>query len=135
NDLRVGLTLRSMARLPFLRPNLVPLEMYERYLRSMEDRRWYSNFGPLNEAFERRLVEECFDGRGALSTVNNATTGLILAIALLKRAGGRYALMPSFTFAATPLAATWAGLTPYFVDVDSRGFSMDPEALRSALRA
>ncbi len=54
-------------------------------------------------------------------TVANATLGLMLAI---KRAVGwnpraRYALMPSFTFAAGAQAALWCGLTPLFCDIDA----------------
>ena len=119
--------------IPFLRPNLVMLGKYEQYLRGMEESRCYSNFGPLNTLFEKRIRAECFNDRGALSTVNNATSGLILAMALMKRAGARYALMPSFTFAATPLAAIWAGLEPFFIDVEMDTFAMQQESLARAL--
>lgn len=46
-----------------------------------------------------------FDGIGSAVTVHNATIGLILAISQSKRPQGKYAVIPSFTFAATPLAA------------------------------
>ena len=122
-----------MTPIPFLRPHLVTLEAFEPYLRRMEQTRCYSNFGPLNDAFEKRLLADFFGGSGALTTVNNATTGLILAISLMKKPGARYAVMPSFTFAATPLAAMWAGLEPYFVDVDADTFSVSEASLAAAL--
>jgi dTDP-4-amino-4,6-dideoxygalactose transaminase len=62
-----------------------------------------------------------FGGVGACVTVCNATIGLMLA---LKHATGsqpgrrRFALMPSFTFAAAAHAALWAGLTPLLCDID-----------------
>jgi dTDP-4-amino-4,6-dideoxygalactose transaminase len=102
---------------PFLRPSVVRKEAYLQYLAAIDDARWYSNYGPLNTEFERRVRERWFQGRGAVTTVCNATIGLMLAIAESRRPGARYAVMPSFTFAATPLAAMWCGLTPYFVDV------------------
>lgn len=122
-----------MMAIPFLRPSLVTVDKYVKYLREIDERRTYSNFGPLNSLFEARMIAECFAGVGAASTVNNATTGLMLAIALAARPGARYAVMPSFTFAATPLAAMWAGLEPYFVDVRPGDFAMDESSLQRAL--
>lgn len=123
-----------MAAIPFLRPNLVKLERYQEYLRSAERSHMYSNFGPLNSLLEDRIRTEYFQDTGAVSTVNNATAGLMLAIALTKKTGRRYAVMPSFTFAATPLAAIWAGLDPYFVDVQTDNFSVSMASLRQSLR-
>lgn len=121
-----------MPKIPFLRPNLVPTEEFSGYLAGLEQNRIYSNFGPLNTRFEQRVLAEYFAGIGAVSTINNATTGLMLAISLAKRPGARYAVMPSFTFAATPLAAIWAGLKPYFVDVDPADFCLSlPELERT----
>lgn len=123
-----------MAKIPYLRPRLVPLDEFADYLRGLENNRIYSNFGPLNSRLEERIVSEYFGGKGAVTTVNNATSGLMLAIARAKRAGGRYAVMPSFTFAATPLAAMWAGLEPFFVDVDSDDFCLSLPELERALK-
>jgi dTDP-4-amino-4,6-dideoxygalactose transaminase len=106
-----------MNRIPFLRPNLVTVDDAMPYLRRMEESRIYSNFGPLNTEFESRILREYFGGVGAVTTVHNATVGLMLGIAAARRPGGRYAVMPSFTFAATPQAARWCGLEPYFVDI------------------
>jgi dTDP-4-amino-4,6-dideoxygalactose transaminase len=122
-----------MTRIPFLRPNLVTLDKYARHIRSVDESRCYSNFGPLNRLFEERVRAEFFGGTGAVLTVNNATSGLMLAIALMRRKGARYAIMPSFTFAATPLAAMWAGLEPYFIDVEPDTFAIGAQSLQRAL--
>jgi dTDP-4-amino-4,6-dideoxygalactose transaminase len=106
-----------MKPVPFLKPKLVEADDYLHYLRAIEGSRVYSNFGPLCVEFERRICAEHFDGSGAVTTVSNATIGLMLAFSAAKRAGGRFAIMPSFTFAATPQAAVWCGLEPYFVDI------------------
>lgn len=118
--------------IPFLRPNLVKKDAYLRHLEAIDASHQYSNHGPLCTEFERRVVEEAYGGHGAFSTVNNATIGLMLAMRQAKRRG-RYALMPSFTFAATPLAAQWAGLEPCFVDVDPGTWCLDPAKLRAEL--
>ncbi|MFM1987063.1 MAG: hypothetical protein RJA99_20 [Pseudomonadota bacterium] len=121
-----------MDKVPFLRPKLVELDDYAPLLAEMDRARQYTNFGPLNSRFEKRIVDEWMGGEGAASTVCNATLGLMLAISDLKRPG-RYAVMPSFTFAATPLAAQWCGLEPYFVDVDPQEWVLDQTKLRRAL--
>jgi dTDP-4-amino-4,6-dideoxygalactose transaminase len=119
-------------RIPFLRPSLVPSQSYLGLLQRIDSTHLYSNYGPLCTEFESRVIAEAYDGVGSLCTVNNATIGLVLAIQQARRPG-RYAVMPSFTFAATPLAAQWAGLDPYFVDVDPETWCLDPIKLQEAL--
>ncbi|PFI91820.1 DegT/DnrJ/EryC1/StrS family aminotransferase [Priestia megaterium] len=123
-----------MIKIPFLQPNLVKQETFTNYLSQIERSRWYSNYGPLNTLFENRVIDEYYDGNGAVITVNNATIGLMLAINQRKRPKGRFALMPSFTFSATPLAAIWCGLEPYFVDVKKDDWCMNEELVEELLR-
>lgn len=123
-----------MAHIPFLKPDVVHLDTYIHYLKQIDNNHFYSNFGPLNTQFEQRVIKEVFDGEGHCSTVNNCTSGLILAINSVKRSNARYALMPSFTFAATPLSAIWAGLEPYFIDIDPLSWEMDQEKLSAAIK-
>jgi dTDP-4-amino-4,6-dideoxygalactose transaminase len=117
-------------KIPFLRPSLVKLDELTPYLAEIESTRIYSNFGPLNTRFEKRVLEQYFDQLGAVTTVSNATIGLVLALSQCRRPKGKYVLMPSFTFAATPLAAIWCGLEPFFVDIRSDDWCMDEEILR-----
>jgi dTDP-4-amino-4,6-dideoxygalactose transaminase len=111
--------------IPFLKPNLVKKEAYMNLFSQIESSRRFSNYGPLNRLFEERVVNEVFGQAGAAVTVNNATSGLMLAISQSKRPNAKYALMPSFTFAATPLAAVWCGLEPYFIDISADDWCMD----------
>lgn len=118
---------------PFLRPNLVPHRTYAHYLDDIDSSHLYSNNGPLACRFEADVVDRLFSGCGAAAAVSSATLGLLLAIARLRRPRGRYAVMPSFTFVATPLAARWAGLEPYFVDVDPASWSVSAGEWDAAL--
>jgi dTDP-4-amino-4,6-dideoxygalactose transaminase len=122
-----------MKHIPFLKPNLPKKDAYLAYLSQIDESRLYSNYGPLNSLFESRLLSECFENQGAVTTVNNATTGLMLAISQTMRQKSKYALMPSFTFAATPLAAMWCGLEPYFIDIRKDDLCMDEEILDETL--
>jgi dTDP-4-amino-4,6-dideoxygalactose transaminase len=90
----------------------------------------FSNFGPVNAAFERDLASQVFGGVGECLTVCNATIGLMIAVrhAIESRPQSRrrYALMPSFTFAAVAQAARWNQLTPLFCDINPMDWSADP---------
>jgi dTDP-4-amino-4,6-dideoxygalactose transaminase len=118
--------------IPFLRPSLPVVDDYVHLLRSIDETHLYSNYGPLCSRFEAQTLASSFQNQGGFCTVANATIGLMLAIQLAKRKG-RYAIMPSFTFAATPLAAQWAGLEPWFVDVDPHTWCMDLNGLTQAI--
>lgn len=122
-----------MERIPFLRPKLAPIEKCMPYFKLIDNNRIYSNFGPINVQFEKKVMHEIFHDTGEVCTANNATTGLILAIHHMKRPTGKYAVMPSFTFAATPLAAIWNGLEPYFVDINPDDWCMDTQLLNEVI--
>ncbi|ANB59868.1 aminotransferase class I/II-fold pyridoxal phosphate-dependent enzyme [Anoxybacteroides amylolyticum] len=122
-----------MEKIPFLKPNLITLDSYKHYILEIDNSKIYTNYGPLNDKFEKRILSEYFNDSGAVTTVNNATLGLILAISQLKRPQGKYALMPSFTFSATPLAAMWCGLEPYFIDINEDDWFMNETQLEEVL--
>lgn len=122
-----------MITFPFLKPNLVRHSEYLKYLKRIDESRIYSNNGPLNVEFERRVKNEIFANEGGVVTTSNATVGLMLAISQIKRPKGRYALMPSFTFAATPLAAIWCGLEPYFIDIRPGDWCLDEKLLEETI--
>lgn len=90
----------------------------------------YTNFGPVNTRAEQAVTEQVFGGRGSSLLVNNATSGLMIAIREAVPATGerRYALMPSFTFAATAHAAIWCGLRPLLSDIDPETWCSSADA-------
>ena len=108
---------------PLIRPSPPPLSQAAARLREIEDSGVFSNFGPVNTRLEHDMVARLFGGEGACVAVCNATIGLMLAVqqaigAPRKPRRTRYALMPSFTFAAAAQAALWCGLVPLFCDID-----------------
>lgn len=113
--------------LPVIRSQPPRLSQHLRELEAIEASGVYSNYGPVNTCFEAELTRRFFSGTGAAVTVCNATIGLMMAIRsvigedlppLHPTPARRYALMPSFTFAATGQAAMWCGLTPLLCDMD-----------------
>ncbi|ADW71516.1 DegT/DnrJ/EryC1/StrS family aminotransferase [Granulicella tundricola] len=109
------------APLPLIRPNPPKLSHNGAALAAIEDSGIYSNYGPVNSRFELALIDKLFI-RGSCLTVCNATIGLMLAIREVieerQSPKRRFALMPSFTFAATAHAAVWNGLIPLLCDID-----------------
>lgn len=111
---------KTIKNIPVARPNPPRLSEHVRELKDVEDSGIFSNFGPVNQRFEQELAGTIF-GTGQCLTVCNATIGLMVAIRQVlgeDRREKRYALMPSFTFAAVAHAAMWNGLTPLFCDID-----------------
>lgn len=78
--------------------------------------------------YEHRVAEH-LGVRHALG-VSSCTLGLTL---VLDQYRGRHALLPSFTFMATAMAATWAGLQPVFCDVDPETWCLDPHQVEETL--
>lgn len=124
----------DMHEFPLIAPRPPRLSKLTEALRSIEARGVYSNGGPVVREFESRAVAELFGGQGAALAVNNATIGLILAIRQAAEGRrGKYALIPSFTFAATAHAAIWAGLTPILIDSNPADWAACAEAEEAAL--
>lgn len=106
-------------------------------LEAIEQSGIFTNYGPVNTELEAALTEQCFGGAGGCVTMNNATVGLILAVreAILGREGRRYAVLPSFTFAATAHAALWSGLTPLFCDIDGETWALSEDRVEALLKS
>jgi dTDP-4-amino-4,6-dideoxygalactose transaminase len=109
-------------KIPFLKPNPPKLSKLVDQLAQIEASNIFSNYGPVNTLLEQSFTERFFGGQGACVSVCNATIGLMLAIRMAiatpRDKTRRYALMPSFTFAAAAHAAIWAGLTPLLCDIE-----------------
>jgi dTDP-4-amino-4,6-dideoxygalactose transaminase len=124
-------------KIPFLAPRPARLSTLMDELEEIEATGVFTNYGPVNTRFEQALVKELF-GRGGCLTVNNATVGLMLAmrhaVGNAPASGQRFALMPSFTFAATAHAAIWAGLTPLLCDIDAQTWLARADAEEDLLK-
>ena len=117
---------------PLRKSKLPRAEEIMPYLHVIDDRRRYSNFGPLSKEFERRLAAKFGIESEQLQLVSNATTGLYLALAALDVPKGSYCAVPSLTFPATVSAVLLAGLTPLFVDIDPDSLTISAKALLRA---
>lgn len=119
--------------MPVLRPRLPSSAEILPYLRQIDERRWYSNRGPLVTQLEEQLSRHLGLGSGGVVTLANATVGLTAALLAVAPPAHSLCVMPSWTFAATPHAARAAGMDPWFHDVDSRTWALDPDAVLQTL--
>lgn len=104
--------------IPILRSSLPPFEKMIPYMKQVEANRCHSNFGKLFKLFEERMADFFGISVDQLVIVCNGTLALQAGLMALEIPYGKYCLMPSWTFSATPASAQIAGLKPLFLDVD-----------------
>jgi dTDP-4-amino-4,6-dideoxygalactose transaminase len=114
---------------PFQRPLLPQPERWLPYLAEAYAGHWFSNFGPVAEALERRLSHRL--GGRVVQTVANGTVAITAALLALDRKGP--VVCPSFTFPATLMAVLEAGCTPLLADVDPQTWEMGPAQIEAVL--
>jgi len=88
--------------------------------------------GPEVAAFEIEFAAHFVGGREVVA-VNSGTSGQHLGLLAAGVGPGDEVIVPSFTFAATGNSVALTGATPVFVDIEPDYFSLDPEAVRSAI--
>jgi dTDP-4-amino-4,6-dideoxygalactose transaminase len=88
------------------------------YLRKIEDSKWYSNFGPLNDQLALRLSEYFGVPAENICLIANATLGLQAVAESIKVQSSLIFELPAFTFAAGPSALISARRKFKFIDVD-----------------
>ena len=65
--------------------------------------------------------------------VDNGLSALELSLRALGVGAGHEVIVPAHTFTATAAAATFAGATPVFVDVDPETWTIDPRRIEDAI--
>jgi dTDP-4-amino-4,6-dideoxygalactose transaminase len=113
--------------MPIFRPRLPAFEAVAPYLRSMDESRVYSNGGPLVRQLEARYADYLGLPEGQVVAVASGTAGLTAAVTVLDESDW---LVPSWTFAASPLAVERAGKRIIFRDVLLETGMLDVTSLR-----
>ena len=94
------------------------------------ERSWYIG-GKEDEAFENAFAEYC-NVRYCVGA-GNGLDALMLALKALNVKEGDEVIVPSNTFIATALAATYVGAKPVFVEPDIRTFNIDPARIEEKI--
>lgn len=115
--------------IPVMRPLLPTADKIAPYIKKIDENRWYTNFGPVNSEFEKRLAEHFGVKPTEITTFSNATAALVTTMRGLNVPRGSYCAVPSYTFVATVGGAYNADLMPFFVDVNEQTWAVEPENL------
>jgi dTDP-4-amino-4,6-dideoxygalactose transaminase len=121
-----------MTKIPLLKPKLPDANQLLPFLRRIDQARWYTNFGPLENEFLQKLLEiqsetDTHQIHGTLTS--NATQGLELVLSALDLAPNSKVAIPALTFAATATAVRRAGHIPIALDVDRDSWLLTPEGV------
>jgi len=98
-------------------------------VKSIWERQWLTNNGPLVNTLELKLKE--YLGLDHMLYVSNGTMALQLAIKALNLTGE--IITTPFSFVATTSTIVWQGCKPIFVDIDADTFNMDPTKIEAAI--
>jgi dTDP-4-amino-4,6-dideoxygalactose transaminase len=92
---------------------------------------WVAPAGPIIDAFEVALAEQC--GRRCAVALSSGTAALHLALLAVGAGPGTVVLVPTMTFVATANAVCYTGAEPIFVDCDVQAGNLDPELTERTL--
>ena len=115
--------------IPVTKPFLPPEKEFKVYVKSIWERQWLTNNGPLVNTLELKLKE--YLGLDHMLYVSNGTMALQLAIKALNLTGE--IITTPFSFVATTSTIVWQGCKPIFVDIDAHTFNIDPTKIEAAI--
>lgn len=116
---------------PFVRPVLPRVGDWDERLQVAYSKRYFTNFGQLNNQFEELLAARFGAGDASVTLASNATIGLSAALIGLGVRGK--VVLPAFTFPATLHAILAARCEPLLCDVDPETCELCPVALSALL--
>ncbi|MEZ8700430.1 DegT/DnrJ/EryC1/StrS family aminotransferase [Vibrio cyclitrophicus] len=104
------------------------IKILTKYLESVNESGWYTNFGPLHNLLTQRL--EAYLGVDNLLLVSNGTLALQVACKTLNI---NSAITTPFSFVATTSSLLWQGIDTAFSDINLKTYNLCPIALDNAL--
>lgn len=107
---------------PLARPQLASARQVAPYLSTMDERRVYSNFGPISRALEEQIAAKLQVPASRVVAMSSATTALQGCIAVSE---GDHWHVPDFTFVASAYAVMQSRKRLTLVDVREHDFMMD----------
>jgi dTDP-4-amino-4,6-dideoxygalactose transaminase len=111
------------------KPFLPPYEEYQEYLKSIWERNWLTNNGPLVNELELQIKN--YLGLQHMLYLGNGTIALQIAIKALDLKGE--IITTPFSYVATTSSIVWEGCDPIFVDIDPMSLNIDPSKIESAI--
>ncbi len=122
-----------MTAIPFLNFNPMHQEVGQEMLHAFQDvykDNWFIT-GKKLEKFEQEYAQ--FNHTKFAVGISNGLDALHLALKSLGLSQGDEVIVPSNTFIATALAASYVGATPIFVEPDPVTYNLDPTKIEAAI--
>ena len=119
-------------RIPVCLPKLPRYTYLKGYLSQIDESRFYTNFGPLENRLKERISDEFNIKKEFLTTVSSGTQALQLILRSFNFQGGDLVLCSSWTFVATAQAIVSESLTPIFIDPSKDNWQLYPEKVKKA---
>lgn len=113
-----------MIRIPMAKPSMSRAELDA--VAEVFESGWLGE-GVHTERFEQTIAS--YTGAPHVVAVNTGTSALHLALLCAGVGPGNEVILPSFTFAADPMAVRLCGATPVFADIDPETLNMDPSRI------
>lgn len=117
-----------------MRPKLPDAEALAPWLRRIDQTRWYSNFGPLENLLRQKLGEMAGLSADQAGLFSSGTAALHLALKAMVGDRPGLCLMPSWSHLGTAAAAVLAGMRPYFLDCARESWALDLDAVEQCAR-
>ena len=111
------------------RPLIPPIEEYEKKLKEIWANKWLTNYGPLEQEFQRKLKEK-FQSKN-VELFCNGHSALDLALNALNLEGE--VITTPFTFASTTQAIIENGLTPVYADIEKEYYNLNPNNIEELI--
>lgn len=115
--------------IPVTKPFSPPIEEYQKLIKGIWDRNWFTNNGPLVQQLEQELKD--YLKVPNVLYVNNGTIALQIAIKALGIT--KEIITTPFSYVATTSSIVWEGCTPVFVDIDPQTLNIDPTKIEEAI--
>jgi dTDP-4-amino-4,6-dideoxygalactose transaminase len=110
-------------------PFMPPLNEYQERVKSIWDRHWLTNHGPLVTELEHQL--RAFLGVPHISYVSNGTIALQIGLRALEVTGE--VITTPFSYVATTSSILWEHCEPVMVDIRPDTLNIDPDKIEAAI--
>ena len=125
-----------MKNILFHRPLLSKSKNIIKYLKEIDNNRYYSNFGPLYYKCKKKLENYLNLKKNSIILTSSGHTSLLACCYLIKKKNPKkkYIIVPSYSFQSNPQSILQSGFEPIFIDVNKENLCLDDKGISLVLR-
>ncbi len=118
-----------------IKPKLAKLQKLTKYLKIIDENRYYSNFGPLHEFTRKKIKKDYNLKKNDIILTSSGHSSVLACCNYLKSINTKKIIITtSFNFFSSPQAILQSGFKPYFVDIELSSFSINFDDLEQAIK-